>query len=448
MLDYVETHGMKAKASSAQIRDGSDDGVRLKIHADIAPKLNFAAHQCAFPVLRSLEIENLDPEEHFEDLVLTLESDPAFVRKRVWPVARVDPRGLIHIRDRDLEVDGGFLLERNERMSGAFTFRLEKDGIPLARLRMPVDLLAYNEWGGAGFMPELLAAFCMPNDPAVDAILRAASDVLRKAGKPDRIDGYESTSRERVWEIASAIYSAIANLGLTYAVPPASFEHDGQKVRVPSVIFDRRVATCLDTAMLFAAAFEQAGLNPIVALPKGHALVGVWLQPESLSTIAIDDAETLRKRLDLKELLLIETTCVTSRPPLSFSGALETAGRTVGADDDTTFSAAVDIRRARAHQITPLGLKSPEIVPGNGGQVVTAELPLEQAPALPDFDDADAGEDRPRTPESRLERWQRKLLDLTLRNPLLNPDPAIVGAGLVREGGRSRAVEALTIVRS
>ena len=27
-------------------------------------------------------------------------------------------------------------------------------------------------------------------------------------------------------------------------------------------------------------------------------------------------------------------------------------------------------------------------------------------------------------------------------------DPAIVGAGLVREGGRSRAVEALTIVRS
>ncbi len=28
------------------------------------------------------------------------------------------------------------------------------------------------------------------------------------------------------------------------------------------------------------------------------------------------------------------------------------------------------------------------------------------------------------------------------------PDPAIVGAGLVREGGRSRAVEALTIVRS
>ncbi|MYK68077.1 MAG: DUF4011 domain-containing protein, partial [Gammaproteobacteria bacterium] len=410
MLDHLAAHAL----------DGSDEDARLEIRADFAPKLNFAAHQCAFPVLRSLEIENLDGEEPFEDLTLTLDSNPPFIAKKVWPITRVDPGGLIRIRDRDLEVDGEFLLARNEKTSGVVTFQLEKDGIRLARFRLPVDLLAYNEWGGAGFMPELLAAFCMPNDPAVDAILRDASDTLRRAGKPDRIDGYESRSRERVWEVASAIYSAIANLGLTYGVPPASFEHDGQKVRMPSRILDRRVATCLDTALLFAAALEQAGLNPIVALPQGHALVGVWLQPESLSTIAIDDAETLRKRVDLKELLLIETTCVTSRPPLSFSKALRAAGGTVGADDDPTFCAAVDIRRARAHQITPLGLRSSGDVPRAKAQEISAELPLEQAPALPDFDDEDSREERRDTPESRLERWQRKLLDLTLRNPLLN----------------------------
>ena len=392
----------------------------LKIRADIAPKLNFAAHQCAFPVLRSLEVEKFDGEDFLEDLTLTLESDPPFIAKKVWPIARIDPTGLIRIRDRDLEVDGKFLLERDERISGAVTFRLEKDGMLLAQLRKPVDLLAYNEWGGAGYMPELLAAFCMPNDPAVDAILRDASATLRRAGKPDQIDGYESRSRERVWEVASAIYSAIANLGLTYVVPPASFEHDGQKIRMPSRVLDKRVATCLDSALLFAAALEQAGLNPIVALPKGHALVGVWLQPESLSTIAIDDAETLRKRVDLKELILIETTCVTASPAVSFSNALHEAGRSIGADDDATFGAAVDIRRARAHQITPLGLKSAAHVPPDGGEEGSIELPLEQAPTLPDFDDDGSREEKRDTPESRLERWQRKLLDLTLRNPLLN----------------------------
>ena len=399
----------------------------LRIHADIAAKLNFAAHQCAFPVLRSLEVENPDADTPYEDLVLTLESDPAFLGTKEWPLDRIDPGGRIRITNRDLDLDGAFLLGRNEKMAGTLAFRLKKDGLPLAELRKPVELLAYNEWGGTDFMPELLAAFCTPNDPAVDTILHRASEVLRRAGRPDQIDGYKSGRRERVWEIVSAIYSAIANLGLTYALPPSSFERNGQKVRGPRRILDTRVATCLDTALLFAATFEQAGFNPIVALPEGHAVVGVWLQPESLSTVAIDDAETLRKRVDLQELILVETTCVTTHPPPSFSQALEAARRTVEAGLDNTFHAAVDIGRARAHQIMPLGLKSGEAaadVESSGVTAEPAELALEHAPPLPEFDDAEAGDrdgsPRDGTPENPLERWQRKLLDLTLRNPLLN----------------------------
>ena len=205
----------------------------MLIHADIAAKLNFAAHQSAFSVLRSLGVENPDAEQQIEELVLTLRSTPAFIREKSWIVDRVAPRELISIKDRDLAVDGGFLLGLAESVQGNVVFRLEKDDEVLTELAKPVELLAYNEWGGAGFMPELLAAFSMPNDPAVDRILRSASETLRQAAKLDKIDGYQSRSRQRVWEIASAIYSAIANLGLTYAAPPASFERDGQKIRLP-----------------------------------------------------------------------------------------------------------------------------------------------------------------------------------------------------------------------
>ena len=393
----------------------------MRIHADIAVKLNFAAHQSAFPVLRRLQLENLHTKERVEDLVLTLQSSPAFIREKSWAVDRVDPQGLIHIKDRDLEVDGEFLLNIADSIRGDLLFRLEKEGQVLSELARPVELLAYNEWGGAGFMPELLAAFSMPNDPAVDSILRNACHILRRAGKQDRIDGYQSRSRERVWEIASAIYSAVANFDLTYAAPPASFERDGQKIRLPGQILDSEVATCLDTAMLFSSAFEQAGLNPVVALPKGHALAGVWLQPEDLSAIVIDEAETLRKRVALRELVLVETTCVTSHPALPFSKAVEAAGSSLLADDDGTFTAAIDIRRARSHSITPLGLKSGEpAARGDSPTGTTEEIPLDEAPALPGFDIEDSEEEEGDTAESRLERWQRKLLDLTLRNPLLN----------------------------
>lgn len=45
----------------------------------------------------------------------------------------------------------------------------------------PVEILARSQLGGCGSMPELLPAYRMPNDSAIDRILKAASDVLRRA---------------------------------------------------------------------------------------------------------------------------------------------------------------------------------------------------------------------------------------------------------------------------
>lgn len=390
------------------------------IHSEIAPKLNFACHQSAFALVRDLTIKNQDTEERLDDVLVTLTSDPAFIKPKSWTVDRIAPEGLVSVGNLDIDFEGEFLLNLTDAVRGSLTTRVEKDGLVLAEQTTHVELLAYNEWGGSGFMPELLAAFSLPNDPAVDGILRDASLVLRRAGKKDSLDGYESGSRQRVWEIVSAIYTAIANLGISYAVPPASFERDGQKIRFPSQILENRVATCLDTTMLFASAFEQAGLNPIIAMPHGHAVAGVWLQPEELSSIVIDEAETLRKRIQLKELILIESTLVTSHPAPPFSKA-EAAGRaTIEPDKDESFSAAVDVRRARAHRISPLGIKTggAESSPRDGDEP-KVELSFEEAPPLPDFDE-EPEEEMAETAVGRLERWQRKLLDLTARNPLLN----------------------------
>lgn len=401
---------------------GSPD-LNAKIRVEMAPKLNFACHQSAFPLLRELRIINPDSQTPLDDLTVTLSADPPFLKSRSWEIDRISPESSVAIADRDIALDASMLLNLADAMRGTASIRVEtNDGTTLAETSRPVELLAYNEWGGAGYMPELLAAFAMPNDPAVDGILRDAAQVLRRAGKTDSIEGYQSGSRARVWEIAAAIYTAIANMGIAYAVPPASFERDGQKIRLPGTIRDGLVGTCLDTTMLFAAAFEQAGLNPVVVMPEGHALVGVWLQPEELSSIVSDDPETLRKRVQLQELLLIETTHVTSRPAPSFSRAAAAGERQLDHTHDPQFRAAVDIRQARAHRISPLALTAAEPAHAPAAQAAEAApatLDLEKAPDLPAFDEP-SEDATPRTPEDRLERWQRKLLDLSARNPLLN----------------------------
>ncbi|WEN13780.1 DUF3320 domain-containing protein [Rhodanobacter sp. AS-Z3] len=391
----------------------------ISIEGVITAKLGLASHQNAVPLLRQLTIIN-DDVEGLDHLVLELEPSLPFAKTKIWRIDRLGPDSSIAIPDRDVELKDGYLADLTESMQAAVQLRLRSDAGVVAEHRFPVELLARNEWGGAGAMPELLAAFCMPNDPAVDKVLKKSSDTLRRAGRPDGIDGYKAGSRQRSWELASAVWSAVCGYQISYVVPPASFEQQGQKIRSPSQILEGGVGTCLDTALLFAAALEQAGLNPVLLLTKGHAFAGVWLQPQEFAQVLTEDASSVRKRIELQELLVFETTLATQSPAPGFSHAVDVAKRQLTDED---FVIAVDVRRARIQKLRPLTVPAPTTAHAQDEEAPTVNEALEAAPSLPGFD-TDV-EDEPLTPTDKLELWQRKLLDLTTRNRLLHlPDSA------------------------
>ena len=419
--------------------------MNIKIDALIARKIGFASHQNAVPLVRELNLWNQE-ETTLEDLVLTLSTDPDFVESRSWNIDRIHPGDRLSISDRDIKLNAAYLAGLTESLNADVVMRVSQGENVLVEQRVPTQLLARTEWGGLSAMPELLAAFCMPNDPAVDRVLKAASQVLRRAGKKDGIDGYESKSRTRTWELASAIWSAVCSFQLSYALPPASFEQQGQKIRPPSVVLENGVATCLDTALLFAAALEQAGLNALLVMTKGHAFAGVWLQPQEFSQLLTDEASAVRKRLDLKEMLVFETTLATQMPAPSFSRAVAAAEREL---NDEQFIMAIDVHRARMQKIRPMALVSAVgAVDGMDAAPPVAEG-LEEAPSLPGFD-VEIDEDA-EGPAGKLTLWQRKLLDLTTRNRLLHlpdsakgvrllcPDPAAL-EDLLSSGQRIRVV--------
>lgn len=387
------------------------------ITATVAAKIGFATHQNSIPVIRDLSVCAAPDAAAVENLVLSLSADPPFVQEKTWRIDAIRPGDELRLADRDVKLNATFLHQLTESVAGTLRLVLsDSEGRTLVEVANPVELLAHNQWGGTAAMVELLSAFVMPNDPAVDRILKAASDVLRRAGKPDAIDGYVSGERTRVWEMVSAIWSAMAGFRLSYALPPASFEVAGQKVRTPSQILDGRLATCLDTALLFAAVLEQANLNPVLVLTEGHAFVGVWLQPVEFATLVTDEAAALRRRVDVDDLVLFETTLVSTNPPGSFGQAIERARRQIDEASDGRFRVAVDVRRARMQKIRPLG------VAGSGPAGSQEEAPvaegLEAAPALPAFDVEVTN--AASTASGRVAQWQRRLLNLTTSNTLLS----------------------------
>ncbi|WP_234732189.1 DUF4011 domain-containing protein [Acidocella facilis] len=385
------------------------------IKAVVQPKIGFASHQNAVPLILDLQIEN-SGEAAIEGVVLTLTASPGFISSRSWRFERLVPSALIHVADRQVELDGGMLAGLNEGVRGDLRFSLTAGDNEIATARYEVECLPRMHWGGMGALG-LLAAYCMPNDPAVDRILSAASEILRTDGKPDAINGYDRTPEE-VWLLASAIWTAIARLGLSYALPPAGFEVAGQKIRSPSSLVDGRIGTCLDTSMLFAACLEQANLHPLIILTQGHAFCGVWLRRMTLPDMSADDAERLRKHVALGDLVVFETTMITHQPPASFRAAIARGNQQIEEAQDRKFEAALDIRRTRMMRIRPLS--GDEVIARAAPEVKTVSIGLDLPP--PDFGSSALDEERfvPNTPEGRLAHWQRKLLDLTTRNRLLH----------------------------
>ncbi len=98
-----------------------------------------------------------------------------------------------------------------------------------------------------------------PQRPAVDVVLRDAATKLGEAGRETGLNGYTTAKKSRAWELAEAIWAAIADRRIAYVLPPASFERAGQKVRGPSDVLERKVGTCLDLSLLYAACLSRPG---------------------------------------------------------------------------------------------------------------------------------------------------------------------------------------------
>lgn len=418
MTDDTERHDIQG---SDEFSDNSAD--RVKIISDVVSSFTYASFQNAIPVLRSVVIENAT-DRHFEACRLEIRSSPGFLRPKTWTIDRLAPGDRLTISDRKIELDPNYLAGLNEAERGEISLTLTSQHETLDETGQPVRLLARDEWGGVADMDQLLPAFVMPNDPAVATILRAAAERLIAHGHPGGLDGYQSNDPARAYMLAAAIYSAVAGMGIHYAEPPASFERRGQKVRRPGAIAGDRLGTCLDTTLLFAAAIEAAGLNPVILLFDGHAAAGAWLSRRTFPNTIERDPMEVRKALASRELLVLETTGVTLRPAMTLEAAQRALLPRLGEEATHAFVAAIDVHRARSGGITPLASHDAQARADGGGDdsSISRDLPLPAAPVFGSLP-AETVEAKPTTASGRIDRWQKKLLDLTLRNRLLNfPD--------------------------
>lgn len=393
----------------------------MSIRVESDPTVTYAYQQNGVPVIRAIQITSCT-NAILDDLTLSLTADPPFAMMYTTHISRLHPGTILNLQTPDLQLSAVFLSSLTERVRGHLLVQVMGAGRVLGSAQVQIDILAVNEWNGISSVPEILAAFIMPNHPVVEGLLHQAGTLLSGMVPGLSLSGYVTQSRRDVYLMAAAIYEAVQELSIVYSHAPASFETTGQQIRLPDRILETKIGNCLDISCLVAGCLEQAGLHPLIIITEGHAFCGVWLDNESFADPALDDLCTLRKRVDLGEICVFESTAVTcSSPRVLFEESVRMGTHLL--TDEERFRVVIDVHRTRVgiHRVCPLAL---QVRPGLTESLSYVDsLPVSTLPCLiprapvqiSEYQDQESRD----TPGSRLAAWKRHLLDLSNRNQLL-----------------------------
>src|SRR4051794_29389814 len=332
------------------------------------------------------------------------------------------------LSDVALTLDPAAMLQVDSQRPGVIDVEVVAGERVIGHASTPVRVLAAQQWLATP-LPlalEMLAAHVQPNHPAVAGLIEEAAAILDRDTGSDLVDGYDG-GPERVDAIVAALGEAIRNHGIRYSEPPASWVEIGQQVRSPGDVLTWRVGTPLDTVVLLAAALEQAGIRPLLWRAHGSggreggggAFLGYWKEERSSESAATTDVAPLVNLVDLGLIGLVETRLLTNpgeHPGPQSSADLHRPAHTGWLTGDLDRVLGVtDVQRARRDGILPLPARARD---ADGVLQIVEYRPTEHRHAAPHAEQHPAGS-RPEAPP-RVLQWKNALLDLSLRNRLIN----------------------------
>lgn len=387
-------------------------GMESAVNLQYLPCVNYSLVLNGIEVLNSLVLTN-DTGSAWTDVVLTV-SGRYMVPSRA-AVAQVGPGQSVHVSGLRIAPQPDALLSLTEAVDTTFTLTVERAGGEPWSHDYAISLLAHDQWTGIRVMPHLLASFVVPNSPLLAMVSARAAALLQSWTGSGALDGYQAQNRQRVRLQVAAFYEALRAEGIIYCEPPAHFEAHGQRIRLADKVLTEKLGTCIDTSLLMASCLESVGLHPILVLLRGHAMVGTWLQPGIHSDMVCDDPSLLLKESadGNNNLVVLESTALTESGEVPFDTAVDRGMHALR--DDRRFECFIDVHRCRLGNVRPMPQQ---------GQMQAVQG-LEHAPSTSPVAELTHYDELQLVPTDGLsltkqQLWERKLLDFSLRNNLLN----------------------------
>ena len=397
----------------------------VSVEITVAESLSYAMVHNGFRFVRQVTITN--PGTEIRGAVVRVEvfASTGRISEDFQQYVDLGAGQAIVLDDVDVHVSAATMYELSDKQPGRVVVTIDSGAAgpaatELGKAEARLQLLPAQLWiAGRGLVSyEFLAAFVQPHHPAIAKLVSETADLLASTIGSSSLDGY-TDGAERVDEIVFGLAQAASKRDIRYSMPPASWGLQGQQVRTPAQVLEDRLGTCLDTTIVMAAALEFCGIAPLLWLVDGHAFLGYWREEMALPTAASDDVAELVSLVQRGYIGLIETTLLTGSQTITLPMLRSSPESKYIERGHDEILAVTDIRRARLDGIYPLPART---TAGSGEMVVNNYVPQAKiAPVVPEKNGRIPGHDGTASSvPPRVTQWKNALLDLSLRNRLIN----------------------------
>lgn len=385
----------------------------LAFALDYLEVVNYALVQSKMDICKWCIVENKSDEDLTD---LHLEFSGEYIEPFTTPTYQVGAGQRVRIQDISLQVNLPKLLALTERIQSTILLQLMVGNECVREQAFPIAFMAYNQWHGTDCFPQLLASFITPNHPCIPPIIKRASQHLLTLTGSSEFNNYYCGTPEGVISQTKAIYQALQEEGFSYSIGTPSYEESGQRIRLANEVIETKMGNCMDFTLLFAACLEYVGINPLLVMEKGHIYIGAWIVADSHARSVDDDVSFLLKKCSegVDEVILLETTDIANTEKPTFEMSIRNALEHLVIEEN--FQLFFDVYRCRLEGFRPL----PQLVQREGEYILSDNAPLPYSPQESPIVRYEEREAELRQKATRQQLWERKLLDFTLRNPLLS----------------------------
>lgn len=383
----------------------------ISLRGEVAKVVSYADYFARRPLFVSLQIKN-DGEEAIKDLILTIENDNGMLVPCRKKIAEVPYESTVEV-ELDNLLSPHYFANIDKVQEETITVSLRTEKKTILSLQWTVTTMPFDYWQGIDGDLELLASFVRPRLGDCAKLYPEIVTQLKKWNVPCELGGYIGNDKNTVRRIVAALYAAIHRAGILRT--PCDIKKPVEAGAGVKILTERK-ATQLEMSLFVCACLEHIGLHPILLFGEKEITCGVWLYDSCFIDTVTDDIQRVRAYTEdgINNLSCFDVDDLFSDKNAAYTTSESHFKQKL---DAGCYENCVDVRRCRISRILPLPLKAKNV---KGIEVLSEEdmsadsLPKEIKGAQKlSLDDE----------QTRDKQWERRLLDLSMKNTLLNFSP-------------------------